>query len=54
MELLKTVKMADSQGQVVELFEGNYNPHIAVDWVTDEDGNLFEIVEVKNVQTRER
>ena len=46
MEILKTVKMKDSQGQVVELFEGNYDPHIAVNWVRDEDGNLIEIVEV--------
>ena len=37
---------AKSQGQVVELFEGNYDYHIAVNWVRDEDGNLIEIVEV--------
>ena len=39
-------KMKDDEGNVIELIEGNYHPHIAVNWLEDEDGNWIEIVEV--------
>lgn len=39
--------MIDGHGQMIELIEGNYHPHIAVNWVEDEDGNWIELVEVK-------
>jgi hypothetical protein len=39
--------MRDSRGNVIELIEGNYHPHIAVNWLEDEDGNWIELVEVK-------
>jgi len=49
VENLKIVKMEDPGGIVIELFEGNYDPHVAVNvnWFRDEDQNLIEIVEVK-------
>jgi hypothetical protein len=46
VEALRVQKMIDHNGNVFELFEGNYQPHIAVNWVTDEDGELIELVEV--------
>ena len=45
VEILKAQKMRDEYGQVLELIQGNYHPHIAVNWVTDEDGNWMELVE---------
>jgi catechol 2,3-dioxygenase-like lactoylglutathione lyase family enzyme len=39
--------MRDDEGNVIELIEGNYHPHIAVNWLEDEDGNWIELVEVK-------
>jgi len=35
----------DHKFQTFEICEGDYNPHVAVDWVRDEDGNLIELVE---------
>jgi catechol-2,3-dioxygenase len=45
VEILKAQKMRDEYGQVLELIQGNYHPHIAVNWVTDQDGNWMELVE---------
>jgi catechol 2,3-dioxygenase-like lactoylglutathione lyase family enzyme len=47
VETLLVQKMRDEAGNVIELIEGNYHPHIAVNWLEDEDGNWIELVEVK-------
>ena len=47
-ETLTVVKLADHEGNVIELVQGNWKPHIAVNWYEDQDGNLIEVVE-KNV-----
>jgi len=39
--------MVDPDGNVFELVQGNWDPHIAVTWHRDEDDNLIEFVEVK-------
>ena len=45
VENLKVQKMEDQNGKVIELFEpGVYRPHIAVNWVEDQDGLLAELV----------
>jgi hypothetical protein len=44
IETLRVQKMSDSSGRVIELVEGNWNPHIAVNWYADEDGNYVETV----------
>jgi hypothetical protein len=46
-EILRVRKIVDSAGQMIELIEGNYHPHIAVNWLEDEDGNWIELVEVR-------
>lgn len=38
-------KMVDNDGNVVELIEGEYHNHIAVNWIADQDGNWIELVE---------
>ena len=38
-------KVVNKDGMVMELIEGDYDPHISVNWVRDEDDNLFELVE---------
>lgn len=48
VEILKAQKMRDQYGRVIELIQGNYHPHIAVNWLGDEDGNWIELVEDKN------
>ena len=47
METFKVAKMVDEKGQVFELYEGNYTPHISVNWYEDLGGNLIEIVKEK-------
>jgi len=42
---LRVQKMIDKDGKIFELVQGNWNPHIAVNWYRDEDGNLIELVE---------
>ena len=44
IETLRVQKMTDSKGQMIELVEGNWHPHIAVNWFKDDDGNYIEIV----------
>jgi len=46
VEHLRVQKMVDREGNVIELVEGNWHPHIAVNWYADEDGNYIEVVEV--------
>lgn len=45
VEALRVQKMIDKDGKIFELVQGNWNPHIAVNWYRDEDGNLIELVE---------
>lgn len=47
VETLYCQKMRDPNGREIELFQGNYKEHVAVNWASDEDGNLIEFVEVK-------
>ena len=47
VEKLKVQKMQDEDGRTIELIQGNYHPHIAVNWLEDKDGNWIEIVEEK-------
>ena len=47
IETLMVQKMVDPFGNVIELIQGEYHPHIAVNWVADKDGNWIEIVEEK-------
>ena len=44
VEKVKVQKMKDKNGGMIELIEGNYNPHIAVNWFEDTSGNLIEVV----------
>ena len=45
VETFRVQKLMDHKFQTFEICEGDYNPHVAVDWVRDEDGNLIELVE---------
>ena len=45
VETLTVVKMADKNGAMIELVQGNWHPHIAVNWYEDLDGNYIETVE---------
>lgn len=47
IETLCVLKMRDAEGATIELVQGNWHPHIAVNWLADEDGNYIEIVEEK-------
>jgi hypothetical protein len=38
------LKMTDLKGNVIELVQGNWHPHIAVNWYEDRDGNYVEVV----------
>ena len=39
-EKLEVLKMEDERGNVIELVQGKWKPHIAVNWYADPDGNL--------------
>ena len=43
-EKLEVLKMEDEAGNVIELVQGNWHPHIAVNWYSDPDGNYVEVV----------
>ena len=45
VEMLTVVKMADKNGAMIELVQGNWHPHICVNWYEDPDGNYIETVE---------
>lgn len=47
IEILRVQKMTDSKGAMIELVEGNWHEHIAVNWYETEDGNYVETVEEK-------
>ena len=49
IETLRVLKMTDVNGAMIELVEGNWHPHIAVNWYDDGDGNYIETVEDKFV-----
>lgn len=36
--------MKDRKGRVMELLQGNWHPHVAVEWWEDESGNYIEFV----------
>lgn len=44
IETLRVLKMADKNGAVIELVQGNWHPHLAVNWYEDPDGNYIEFV----------
>jgi len=44
VEHLRVQKMTDGNGAMIELVEGNWHPHIAVNWYETEDGNYVEVV----------
>lgn len=39
--------MTDLKGNVIELVQGNWPPHLAVNFYDDADGNRIEVVEEK-------
>ncbi len=45
VEALRVCKMTDKNGAMIELVEGNWHPHIAVNWYEDDNGNYLETVE---------
>lgn len=49
IETLLVAKMVDQDDNVLELVQGNWSPHIAVNWWRDGSENLIETVE--EVQT---
>ena len=49
IEHLRVVKLLGKNGQLLELVQGNWSPHIAVNWWRDGSENLIETVE--EVQT---
>lgn len=44
VETIRVLKMTDAKGQMIELVEGAWHPHIAVNWFDDGDGNYIELV----------
>ena len=42
-EVIYLQKM-ERDGVIIELIEGNYDPHVSVDWFRDANGNLIEMV----------
>ena len=44
VETIRVLKMTDRNGAMIELVEGNWHPHIAVNWFDDGDGNYIEVV----------
>ena len=44
IEKIRVVKMTDKNGAMIELVEGKWHPHIAVNWYHDGQGNYVEIV----------
>ena len=47
VERLKVQKMQDANGNILELVQGNWSGHIAVNWYRDNNDNLLEVVECK-------
>jgi len=47
VEHLRVLKMTDATGAMIELVEGHWHPHVAVNWYETEDGNYVETVEEK-------
>lgn len=43
-EILMVQKMTDPEGNTIELVQGNWHPHIAVNWYEDGQGNRIECV----------
>ena len=47
IETLRVMKMTDSTGATIELVEGRWHPHLAINWYADDDGNYIEVVHEK-------
>lgn len=45
VETLRVCKMTDKNGATIELVEGKWHPHVAVNWYEDDNGNYIETVE---------
>lgn len=45
IETLRVCKMTDGNGNTIELVQGNWHPHLAVNWYEDDSGNYIETVE---------
>ena len=43
IETLRVLKMADKYNNIIELVQGNWHPHIAVNWYEGPDGNYIEV-----------
>ena len=44
IEELRVCKMTDGNGNMIELVQGNWHPHLAVNWYEDDSGNYIETV----------
>ena len=44
IEILRVMKMTDSTGAMIELVEGNWHEHLAINWYDDGQGNYIEFV----------
>ena len=47
-EKLEVLKMGDPAGRIIELVQGNWHHHIAVNWYETPDGNYVEMVNVSS------
>jgi hypothetical protein len=45
VETLTVCKMTDKNGAMIELVQGNWHPHLAVNWYETESGHYIETVE---------
>jgi len=52
IETLRVQKMTDRNGAMIELVEGNWHPHIAVNWYETEGGNYVETVKEAKLQIK--
>lgn len=48
VEALRVCKMTDKNGACIELVEGNWHPHLAVNWYETREGFYIETVEDKS------
>lgn len=53
IETLRVCKMTDKNGATIELVEGNWHPHIAVNWYEDDNGNYIETVKDNSIPSDE-
>jgi hypothetical protein len=48
VENLRAIKLQDDNGAVIELIQGNWHDHLAVNFYEDEDGTFLEVVSENN------